>query len=351
MRLRAIPQGYGFLWWRYEVNGHEIWNASGNGGQELFIIRDLDLLLVLTHYSVNGIGHQGVSGLRILERYFLDDEVPESDPRCPATDFAAFTIHPDGTGRAQVSSWPAGVLATSWSIDGSRLAVQSEDIDLNSEIYSVGIDGKDFRRITTDFAFDGLPAWSPDGGALAFARGEPAESDLYRVNATGTGLSQLTDYEGFEHSPTWAPDGERIAFVWGQGDVRGFGADGELWMIGADGAGPERLLDQRIGYPAWSPDGTRIALELRESSHIAVLDLATGALLDLGPGYVPKWSPDGRRLAFVADGNDSLDLFVADSDGSNRVQLTNDADFDTFPLWSPDGDLILFLSRGPGPSP
>ena len=44
-------QGYGFLWWLYDVDGYEVWNASGYGGQELWIAPDLDLLIVLTHDS------------------------------------------------------------------------------------------------------------------------------------------------------------------------------------------------------------------------------------------------------------------------------------------------------------
>ena len=42
-------QGYGFLWWLYDPDGYQVWNASGYGGQELWIAPDLDLLIVVTH--------------------------------------------------------------------------------------------------------------------------------------------------------------------------------------------------------------------------------------------------------------------------------------------------------------
>ncbi|OGO51795.1 MAG: hypothetical protein A2V84_04900 [Chloroflexi bacterium RBG_16_70_13] len=182
---------------------------------------------------------------------------------------------------------------------------------------------------------------------MAFTRGGPASSDLYLVDSDGAGLAQLTDFDGFENSPTWSADGTRVAFIWGHDDVRGFGETGQLWAVDSDGSKRELLLDRPVGYPVWSPDGTRIALELRgDETHIGVLDVATGALADLGRGYVPKWSPDGTRMTFIRDTNDAFDIHVMRADGADVVQLTDDAAFDTFPIWSPDGATILFLSAG-----
>lgn len=128
--------------------------------------------------------------------------------------------------------------------------------------------------------------------------------------------------------------------------MNGFGETGTLWVIGADGSGRASLLDDRVGYPAWSPDGTRIALELRgDETHVGVLDVTTGALTDLGPGFVPDWSPDSTRLAFLRETDDAIDVYVMRADGTDVAQLTDDAAFDTFPMWSPDGDTIMFMSN------
>lgn len=340
-------QGYGFLWWLYDAEGYQVWNASGYGGQEVWIAPDLDMVIVTTHDAtrIEEPGHYQVNPGSLARAAIFPTTQAPRDPRCPSRDLVGQTIHPDGSGRTALAGWPVNALPISWSPDGSQVAVQLDRLDLNSEIYTIDPGDAILHRVTGNLAFDGLPTFSPDGSLLAFNRGDPDSTDLYVVNTDGTGERLLTGFAGYENTPTWSADARRIAFVWGHDDVRGFGESGELWTIEVDGSNPERLLDRRIGYPAWSPDGTRIALELRDGEgHIGVLDLATGVVADLGPGFVPKWSPDGTRLTFIRDSGETTDIFVMRADGSGVVQLTDDPAFDTFPLWSPDGTTILFLS-------
>ena len=56
------------------------------------------------------------------------------------------------------------------------------------------------------------------------------------------------------------------------------------------------------------------------------------------------FSPDGRRIAFRRNGGGAdTDIFVANSDGTNPVNLTTDiADAARFPTFSPDGKRIAY---------
>jgi Tol biopolymer transport system component len=67
------------------------------------------------------------------------------------------------------------------------------------------------------------------------------------------------------------------------------------------------------------------------------------------PDGTPNWSPDGTKLAFVSqrDGND--EIYVMSANGSDRTNLSNNPGFDGYPTWSPDGTKLAFVSnRGGG---
>jgi Tol biopolymer transport system component len=50
-------------------------------------------------------------------------------------------------------------------------------------------------------------------------------------------------------------------------------------------------------------------------------------------------SPDGRRIAY----HKSYQVFLADADGSNALQVQTGQPFNFVPTWSPDGAWVLFL--------
>src|SRR5262245_2263434 len=53
-------------------------------------------------------------------------------------------------------------------------------------------------------------------------------------------------------------------------------------------------------------------------------------------------SPDGTRVAFASSVTGISDLWVQNVDGSDLRQLTNDQAAESWPVWSPDGERILY---------
>ena len=70
----------------------------------------------------------------------------------------------------------------------------------------------------------------------------------------------------------------------------------------------------------------------------------TGLTLLKLSGFSPRWSPDGSKFAFLTSGESSLNIAVADADGSNVRTLNVQVDLFIGLQWSPDGRFLAFIT-------
>ncbi len=61
----------------------------------------------------------------------------------------------------------------------------------------------------------------------------------------------------------------------------------------------------------------------------------------------PAWSPDGTKIALVRAGSDN-EIYVMNADGSGLVNISNFSGSDLSPAWSPDGTKIAFSTNRVG---
>lgn len=182
--------------------------------------------------------------------------------------------------------------------------------------------------------------WSPDGARLVFVSNRDGDNEIYTMGVDGTGLQRLTDNTIDDSYPCWSPDGTRVVFVT---VIGGVGA--RLFTVNADGSGLAQLSDEPADQPEWSPDGTKIAYVSGSAIWVANADGSTPTNLTSGSsGSAPSWSPDGARIVFTSPRAGTIQVFVMNSDGSGVEQLTTTVNAPTTPSWTPDGRHIQFVS-------
>jgi Tol biopolymer transport system component len=72
--------------------------------------------------------------------------------------------------------------------------------------------------------------------------------------------------------------------------------------------------------------------------------LLTCTLLILATSIKASPSRDGK-IAFASDRDGNREIYLMDADGSNQTRITRNLLIDDFPVWSPDGSKIAFVSQ------
>jgi len=134
------------------------------------------------------------------------------------------------------------------------------------------------------------------------------DSGIKVMNADGTNVRTVVALgrNDWVAGPSWSPDGQQLAFCGKRGTARG------IWKVNLDGTGVQFLATQAGIVPS-NTDWSRVP------------------------------APDGRaKVAFRSTGvGGNFDLFVVNTDGTGRQNLTNSLEDEGAPSWTRDGTGLL----------
>jgi TolB protein len=247
--------------------------------------------------------------------------------RSNGEDTQIYIVNADGGPARPLTAGPGRAASPAWSQDGRQMVFTATRNGV-SQIAVMRSDGSQRRGLAPSPRDQRAAAWSPDGQLVAFLfRTARGFFELYVMGADGRNLRRVpTPAPGVEPDVkefTWLPDG-RLAYTSHTGPAQ----DG-LTVTAASGA--DRRYLGGGSSPAWSSDGRRLAFVASHSgaAQIYVQDSAGGKAVRVTPlgltSVSPVWSPDGRQIAFLSLERGTATLTVIDADGGHSRRLAGDA--------------------------
>lgn len=196
------------------------------------------------------------------------------------------------------------------------------------------------------------------------------EYEIYIADLKGNIVKRLTDNNFYDAEATVSPRGDKILFT---SDRSG---DLELYTMNLDGSGVTQIT-REIGYDGgafFSPDGEKIVWrssvfdteeELTEYKENIKRHVVSPSKMELfvanadgsnriqvtklgGANWAPFFHPSGKKIIFSSNHKTKtipFNLYMVDTDGKNLEQISFDRVFDSFPMFSPNGKKIVWCSN------
>ena len=285
-----------------------------------------------------------------------------------------------------------------WSRDGQTLFFEND-----GNLFSFRLADKSSRQLTQFTKVERAHDFSvnQDETKIAFVASD-GQTDIWSSSLTGENRRRLTNDEELERTPVWRMNQDQLFFgcrreTWqictlsptGQAEQISSGDDRDYYIVdvSGDGAtlfaygiqdqtsnwqansdGTSLMLNTKLGCEIWprpSPDGKFVAFHSATTrgripySKIVLSSVqAMAEPKQITTGFDVQWSPSGEQMAFLRATDEGLTLWMANRDGSDVRQMSDQSiQFDGYtvlpanPLqqhdfsWSPDGTRIAYATR------
>jgi len=250
------------------------------------------------------------------------------------------------------------------------------DIDYRQDIKDISRQVTSHETLNNNYNIG--PSVSPDGSKIAIYSNKDGGMSIYIISlddgsflfkvVSAQVTSEIEELHILKPGITWSPDGKQLAFA------AKSGASDALIIV--DPSNPKNKIKKKFNIegiyrPVWNPMNNKIAFVGYNnfSSDIFIYDIDDDILTqvtnDIFSDIQISWSPDGQSLLMVSDRENYIsknnidivsairlsfnnyDIYKIDKE-YNITQLTNTVYNEIYPQYSPDGQMIAYISDESG---
>lgn len=211
------------------------------------------------------------------------------------------------------------------------------------DVYTAKPDGSDLKPLFTGKGYDAEATVAFDGSRLVFTSVRDGDLDLYTAKLDGSDIRRITNTPGYDGGAFFSPDATKL--VWRAGRPEGAALE-EYKALLAKGV--------------VRPNQVEIIVAGAEGQNARFI--TKNGKANFGPSFLA----DSRRVIFSSNVDSTaprgkppnFELYVVDSQGApgpdgtpSLERITYYDEFDGFPMFSPDGQYLVFASNRFGSQP
>ncbi len=261
---------------------------------------------------------------------------------------------------------PGSIQNPAFSPDGKTIVFTNFRKGYNkppSDLYKYNIETKTLTELIVDGSSNvNLPgeSWNASNNSIIFSSDREPHDEIFYISeneTTGNEISITNRHDSVAYEPTFSPDGQWIVFESHKLDEEENGVITKYKIDGTSGYVFLTSLGEDCKQPNWSPAGDKILYQKEENNQWDIWIMNTDGTNKTkitnfeGSKTDAVFSHDGKYIIFSSENEETklANIYKSPITGGSQTRLTNYEGYDGAPSISPDGNLLIFETSAEDP--